>query len=82
MFCGILRDLAPPGGRQTDARDWFSANATPPTRHGKGRTAALYVPEDAARRFLTAKGHHDEQVETLLRRALALGAVSQSDKEE
>lgn len=37
-----------------------------------GDRPALYTPATAARQFLSARGHHDEQVETLLRRALAL----------
>ena len=75
-----LRDLAPPGRRQTQAHEWFKANASP-ARYGKGRKAPLYVHEDAARAFLTARGHHAEQVETLLRRALVMQASGVKDPE-
>jgi len=39
-----------------------------------GARPARYTTQDAAREFLTARGHRAEMVETLLRKALAMQA--------
>lgn len=53
------------------------------TRHPAGQRPAHYTTTEHARAFLTAWGHREEMVETVLRRALMQGAkVSETDKEK
>ena len=68
-----LREIIPPTERTERQAQWFKANGTPAKRAARptpgGRQTALYVHEDAARQFLSAKGHRAEVVETLIRKA-------------
>lgn len=75
-----LRDLTGPGNKRQQALRWLRQSGhTPATyRHPQTKQSAHYVSQDAARAFLTAKGHREEMVETLLRKALLM----QAGKEE
>lgn len=74
-----LRPLAAAVGTTTTrAAYWCKANNAAATKCGKGRSrAAYYVHEDAARQFLTAQGHRAELIETLIRKAQQVDAVTQ-----
>ena len=69
-----LRPLTGPGTPYQQAKAWLKAHGTPAQQYGLGkRRAPLWVHEDAARQFLSARGHHDEMVETLIRKAVLIG---------
>lgn len=73
----LLRALTGPGTARQQAEKWLKANGYPVRQFEPNSRAPLYVHADHARAFLSARGHREEQVETLLRRALALDVVKE-----